>query len=172
MGNYKEIEGDLFEEIFSENYNVSIQGVNAFCTQGAGIVIPFKKYFKTDKFPMELSGRGDINKLGQIDCKDFYLKDGEVFTENDSTINMKRITICNCYSQFHYGMNHLDGSYKPADYEALTLCLRKINYKFNGLRIVTPLICGGLAGGDPELIKLIIKKELKDCDVTLVLFNK
>ena len=101
MGSYREIEGDLFGEIFSENYDVSIQGLNCYNTQGAGLVIPFKKYFQTDKFPMELAGRGDINKLGQIDCKDFYLKDGKVFGENDFTISMKRITICNCYSQFH-----------------------------------------------------------------------
>ncbi len=171
MGNYKEIEGDLFGEIFSELYDVSLQGLNCYNTQGAGLVIPFKKYFQTDKFPMELAGRGDINKLGQIDCKDFYLKDGKVFGENDFTISMKRITICNCYSQFHYGMNHADGTNKPADYEALALCLRKINYKFKGLRIAMPLICGGLAGGDPDIIREIIKKEFKDCDVTLVLFT-
>ena len=172
MGIYREIEGDLFEEIFSENYDVSLQGVNSFNTQGAGIVIPFKKYFQTDKFPMELSGKGDINKLGQIDCRDFYLKKGQVFDENNFTIKMKRITICNCYSQFHYSVNLSDGTNKPADYEALTLCLRKINYNFKGLRIAMPLICGGLAGGEPDKIREIFKKELKDCDVTLVLLKK
>jgi len=169
---YREIEGDLFSEIFSEQYDVSLQGCNAFNTQGAGICIPFKKYFHTESFPMELAGKGDINKLGQIDYKDFYLKNGNAFEECDSTISMKRITIINCYSQFHYGKNHFDGSDRPADYEALTLCLRKINYKFKGLKVVMPLICGGLAGGDPNFIRLIIKKELKDCYVTLVLFKK
>ena len=169
---YKEIEGDLFTEIFSECYDVSLQGCNAFNTQGAGICIPFKKHFHTDVFPMELAGKGDINKLGQIDCKDFYLKDGNTFEECDSTISMKRITIINCYSQFHYGMNHSDGKNKPADYEALTLCLRKINHKFKGLRIVTPAIGCGLAGGDLNIVREIIKKELKDCYTTLVLFKK
>ena len=60
----------------------------------------------------------------------------------------------------------------PADYEALILCLRKINLKFKGKKVVLPLICGGLAGGDPDKIKNIIKSELKDCDSTLVLFNR
>ena len=172
MGSYREIEGDLFGEIFSENYDVSIQGLNCYNTQGAGLVIPFKKYFQTDKFPMELAGRGDINKLGQIDCKDFYLKDGKVFGENDFTISMKRITICNCYSQFHYGRNHTDGTDKPIDYEALTLCMRKVNFKFKGSKLAIPFIGAGLAQGSPDVIREIFKKELKDCDVTLVLFNK
>jgi len=169
---YKEIEGNLFIEIFSEQYDVSLQGLNCFNTQGAGLVIPFKKHFHTDVFPMELTGKGDINKLGQIDYKDFYLKDGNTFEVSDSTISMKRITICNCYSQFNYGKNHLDGTNKPADYEALILCLRKINYEFKGLRIVMPTICCGLAGGDLDIVREIIKKELKDCYVTLVLFKK
>ena len=44
--------------------------------------------------------------------------------------------------------------------------------KFKGKKVVLPLICGGLAGGDPDTIKDIIKSELKDCDSTLVLFNR
>ena len=172
MGSYKEITGDLFSEIFSEQYDVSLQGNNSFNCQGAGICIPFKKYFQTDKFPMELSGKGDINKLGQIDCKDFYLKNGQVFDEKDFTISMKRITICNCYSQYNYGRNHADGDKMPIDYEALTLCMRKINHKFKGCKVGLPFIGAGLAGGDPDTIREIFKTELKDCDVTLVIFEK
>ena len=174
MGTFKEITGDLFEEIFSENYDVTLQGCNCFNTQGAGIVIPFKKYFQTDKFPMELVGKGDINKLGQIDYKYFYLKNGIVYNSPIGSTEVKYHTmvVCNCYSQYHYGINHINGTNMPADYEALTLCLRKINFKFKGKKVVLPLICGGLAGGDPDTIKDIIKSELKDCDSTLVLFNR
>jgi len=169
---YKEIEGDLFKEIFSEQYDVTLQGVNAFCTQGAGIVIPFKKYFGTDTFPMELTGKGDINKLGQIDWQLFTIVDGEPNTWLPDSTKGRDLYVVNCYSQFHYGKNHLDWTDRPADYEALTLCLRKINYKFKGLKVVMPLICGGLAGGDINIIRQIIEIELKDCYVTLVLYKK
>lgn len=174
IGTFKEIYGDLFEEIFSEKYDVSLQGCNCFNCQGAGIVIPFKKYFNTDKFPMEMKGKGDINKLGQIDCKEFYLKNRKVYDLPIGVpgIECHMITICNCYSQYHYGKNHEDGISMPADYEALTLCLRKINFKYKTKKVVLPLICGGLAGGDPDIIRNIIKTELKNCDVTLVIFNK
>lgn len=174
MGSYKEIEGDLFDGIFNEDYDVTVNGLNCFNSQGAGIVIPFKKHFQTDKFPMELSGKGDINKLGQIDCKSFWISRGKAFecVSGHPEIDSHVITICNCYSQYHYGMNHTDGTDKPIDYEALTLCLRKVNHKFKGSRVGLPAIGAGLGGGDLNLIRLIIKKELKDCDATLVLFKK
>ena len=169
MKNYREINGDLFKEIFTEKYDVTLQGNNCFNTQGAGIVIPFKKHFQTDTFPMELSGKGDINKLGQIDCRDFYIKDGEVFRFGSSPYH--KITVCNCYSQYHYGLNHKDGVSAPIDYEALVLCLRKINHTFAGKRVVLPFIGAGLAQGNPERIRKIIQTELSDCDTTLVIYK-
>jgi len=62
-----------------------------------------------------------------------------------------------------------DGVSKPLDYEALTLCMRKINHIFKGKHIGLPgFIGGGLAGGDVSKIREIIKKELKDCKVSIV----
>jgi len=58
------------------------------------------------------------------------------------------------------------------DYNALTLCLRKINHKFSGHKIGLPKIGAGLAGGDWDIIKTIIERELKDMDVTIVYFKK
>lgn len=65
-----------------------------------------------------------------------------------------------------------DGVKNPLDYEALTLCMRKINHTFVGKKIGLPKIGSNLAGGDWNIIKEIIKKELKDCDVTVVIYNK
>src|ERR1019366_9310078 len=122
---------------------------NCFNTQGAGIVIPFKKHFQTDKFPMELSGKGDINKLGQIDCKSFYVNKGKVYNIpiGHPEIDYHIVTVCNCYSQYHYGMNHSDGTDKPIDYEALTLCMRKFNLKLKVSKLVTPLMGAGFPKG-------------------------
>ena len=36
--------------------------------------------------------------------------------------------VFNCYTQYRYGKNHEDGDEMPVDYEAITLCLRKINH--------------------------------------------
>lgn len=179
MENFKVIYGDLFEGIFNGQFDITLQGVNCFNTQGAGIVIPFKKHFNTDKFPMEQIGKGDVNKLGQIDGVKFVispkgiaLKYGSPESNEGKLENGFYLTVYNCYSQYHYGMNHIDGTDTPIDYEALSLCLRKINFKHKGKRIGLPLIGGGLAGGDPIVIENIMRKELKDCDVTLVLFEK
>lgn len=172
MGTYKEIEGNLFDEMFKGEFDVIAQGNNCFNAQGAGIVIPFKKFFQTDKFPMELRGKGDINKLGQIDYKPFTVTNGAIseylpFVQGDFDV-----MVANCYTQYNYGRNHADGDSMPIDYEALTLCMRKLNKRFKGKRIGLPLIGGGLAGGDPDTIKKIFQKEFKDCDVTLVLFKE
>ena len=80
--------------------------------------------------------------------------------------------VVNSYTQYNYGRNHSDGDDKPLSYEALTLCLRKINHKFKGKHIGLPQIGCGLAGGDWEKVKAIIQKELVDCDATVVIYNK
>ena len=43
---------------------------------------------------------------------------------------------------------------------------------FAGKKIGLPKIGSNLAGGDWNIIKEIIKKELKGCDVTVVIYNK
>jgi O-acetyl-ADP-ribose deacetylase (regulator of RNase III) len=50
--------------------------------------------------------------------------------------------------------------------------MRKINHTFKGKHIGLPQIGCGLAGGDWSRVKEIIKKELKDCKVTVVIFKK
>jgi hypothetical protein len=76
------------------------------------------------------------------------------------------LTVVNSYSQY-IPAAHL----KPLDYEALTLCLRKINHTFKGKHIGLPKIGAGLAGGDWDRIKTIIQTELKDCNTTVVIFK-
>ena len=46
-----------------------------------------------------------------------------------------------------------------------------MNYRFKGKHIGLPKIGAGLAGGDWERIKGIIQKELKDCEVTIVIYD-
>ena len=176
MGTYKEIEGDLIKFALQGLFNVISHGCNCQNNMGAGIAPQMVKAFGVDQYPLEsFTRKGDISKLGQI----------EWFLERDGTIPY----VVNSYTQYNYGANHKDGVSNPLDYEALTLCMRKINHTFKGKHIGLPKIGSGLAGGIwsidelsmndqntrkdlPEKdIRTIIQEELKDCDVTIVKYK-
>jgi hypothetical protein len=113
--------------------------------------------------------RGDYNKLGQIDWKvnTYIICNSETdFLEFD-------LAVVNLYSQYGFGLNHDGGTARPLDYDALRLGLRKINHQFKGRHVGLPGLIGcGLAGGNENLVKSIIKEELKDCKVTIVYLKK
>lgn len=185
---YQEIVGDLIALAKAGKFDVIAHGCNCFCNMRAGIAIPMSKNFGCDRFPLELreyrhideydnqtfiqtSNEGDINKLGQIDYQQYYIntKTGRLLI--GSTVPLpefvKPLTVVNAYTQYRTGV-----ALKPLDYEALTLCMRKMNHLFQGMHIGLPLIGAGLAGGDWERIKVIIQEELSDCNVTIVHYDK
>ena len=129
--------------------------------------------FNTLDFLLEnVALRGSINKLGQIDYEQVLLtSDNNILLEKNYDVPALKInwgfpplTVVNAYTQYQPGKN--------LDYEALTLCMRKINHIFKGKHIGLPQIGAGIAGGDWNRIKTIIQQELKDCDVTVVIYNK
>ena len=163
MKRYKEVKGDLIKMALKGEFHVIAHGCNCFCTMGAGIAVPMAHHFGCDKYPMEqLEYRGDINKLGTIEGKPFVVA-------NQHFSGM--FAVVNAYTQFGFGRNHENETDAPLDYEALTLCLKKINHKFTGLDVGLPKIGCGLAGGDWKKVKKIIKKELNKCNVTVVIFE-
>lgn len=157
LSNYSEVKGDLIKLALQGHFDVVTHGCNCLSKMGAGIAPQMAQTFGCDKFPMELMGPS-IDKLGCIDYKTVNIDSGE-------------LTVVNSYTQYKYGKNHKDGVDKPIDYEALTICMRKINETFKGKRIGLPKIGSGLAGGDWNQIKQIIKTELKDCEVTVVIYD-
>lgn len=196
MKKYNEIEGDLIELAKQGNFDVIAHGCNCFCTMQSGIAPQMAKAFDCDRFEKEsLQYKGDINKIGTIDFEYFAkLGDYNYHSVNkiDHEFKENHLVVVNAYTQYNYGKNHVDGVSIPLDYEALTLCLRKINHEFKGKHIGLPLIGCGLAGGiwdinlltEDELkditfdlnsykdVKTIIQEELKDCNVTIVFYNK
>ena len=181
---YNEIEGDLIQLALKGKFDVIGHGTNCFCTQRNGIAPLMVKAFGTNTFEMENNiHKGDINKLGTIDYRQLVIKDGKV-EDWDYTGKQQELFVINCYSQYNYS-----ATTKPLDYEALTLCMRKINHIFKGKHIGLPTIGCGLAGGIWDKSKLdmhdqiiferrfnkdvktIIQDELKDCDVTIVHFK-
>jgi O-acetyl-ADP-ribose deacetylase (regulator of RNase III) len=197
--NYQEIQGDLIRLAKQGTFDVITHGCNCFCTMGAGIAPQMANEFGCDEFKMELESykdydeegeeyvvetdnKGNINKLGNIDYEHQYLwfkhpgvkEEGVAIPMNSKTVgqpDVKDIIVVNSYTQYNYGANHKDGVAKPIDYEALTMCMRKINKTFAGKHIGLPKIGAGLAGGDWNRIKTIIQTELKDMQVSVVIYK-
>lgn len=172
MGKYTEVSGNIISLAKEGDFDVVVQGCNCFCTQGSGLAPQFVQAYKSDTFKMEnVNYKGDINKLGTIDYEQLHLEDDSwvKYPDDNGAWVVHSMYVVNAYTQYKYGANHADGDKKPVDYEAITLCMRKINKIFKGLRIGLPGVIGcGLAGGSPDIVLDIIKKELKDCDVTIV----
>lgn len=188
---YQEIKGDLIKLALQGKFDVIAHGCNTFCNMGAGIAPQMAAAFGADEFNLEQrqipafyndedeewvmkdSGYvGDINKLGQIDYEEvaISLKRGHrilgySLPKPDDII---LVTVVNAYTQYGFGRNHAGGKMAPIDYEALTMCMRKMNHVFKGKHIGLPWIGTGLAGGSREIVKQIIQTELIDCDVTMV----
>lgn len=173
---YREIQGDLIKLAHEGVFDVITHGCNCHCTMGAGIAPQMAKAFGCDRFKMESEEyKSDINKLGTIDYQQLFFSNWDQKfqrypDEGDKILH--RLYVVNSYTQYNYGANHADGVARPLDYEALTLCLRKINKVFSGLKIGLPQIGAGLAGGNWNRIQSIIQQELKDCDVTVVIYKK
>lgn len=149
---YNEINGNLIQLAKENKFNLIAHGANCQNRMRHGIALQMAKEFFCDRFPLEsLARMGDINKLGNIDWG---------YAENN-------LVIVNCYTQYRYGTDQ-----RQLDYEALTLCLRKINKKFPGHHVGLPRIGCGLAGGDWETVKKIIQQELTEVDVTIVTYKK
>lgn len=194
----KYVKGDLIKLALAGEFDVIAHGCNCFCTMGAGIAPQMASAFGCDEFEkeqltyteydddgnefeVETNNQGDINKLGTIDWAIQYLwfdhpkaKDGLAIAMGHRSVgqpNTKEIIVVNAYTQYRYGRNHHDGVHNPFDYEAFTICMRKMNHVFKGKHIGLPMIGAGLAGGDWNKIEQIIKSELKDCIITIVIYD-
>lgn len=166
---YKEIQDDLIKLALTGEFDVIAHGCNCFCTMGAGIAPQMAKIFNCDTYHYEKEYfRGDMNKLGTIDYETYIVEKGEVTPTESSIYNL---AVVNCYTQYGFGINHRNGIDTPLSYEALTLCLRKMNKEFKGEHIGLPQIGCGLAGGDWNKVKQIIQQELIDCNITVVIYK-
>jgi O-acetyl-ADP-ribose deacetylase (regulator of RNase III) len=168
-------EGDLITLAKEGHFDVITHGCNCFCTMGAGIAPKMAAAFGCDKFTMEAPEyKGDINKLGTIDYEYFtdtgtYLRKSN---PNDLYVDDVSLIVVNSYTQYRYGRNHADGDKTPVDYDAIRLCMRKINHIFKGKTIGLPKIGAGLAGGDWSKISKILVEELNSMDIWVINYNK
>lgn len=161
---YEIIHGDLIDLALKGNFDVIAHGCNCQCVMKSGIAVDMAKFFEADVLDCIFTGvyreyfhNDPSNKLGNID---WHMK----------IVGSKELAVVNAYTQLHWNGRSLGKV--DLDYEALTLCMRKINRSFRGKHIGLPQIGCGLAGGDWSIVEEIIKKELKDCDVTIVIYKK
>ena len=149
MINY--VDGDVVKLAKQGAFDVVVHGCNCLSTMGAGVAPQMAAAFGCDKFELERLGPS-IHKLGNIDYE--AVESG--------------LIVVNAYTQYRYGKNHTDGDVAPFDYEAFTVCMRKMNHLFQGKHIGMPKIGSHLAGGDWNRIEKIIEEELTYCKVTVV----
>lgn len=159
---YEVIKGDLIDLAKRGRFDVIAHGCNCFCRQKSGIAKQMAENFQTANsgiYSLESGFQfGEYNKLGLIEEAKRYI-------DNPNFIGY--IEVVNMYTQYRYGTDK-----KHLDETALRLCLRKLNHMYKGKRVGLPQIGCGLAGGKWEEVEPIIKEELKDMDVTIVIFEK
>jgi len=164
----KEIDGDIVELSRRGMFEVILQNCNCFCIQGKGLAPIMNRHFNTLSFKMEAQKyKGSMNKLGTIDYEHLYLEDGKNWTKYPDEMGewvTHTMYVVNAYAQYKLG--------KSLDYEALTLCLRKINHTFKGKKIGVPKIGAGISGGNWEKIRTIIEKELVDLQVIIINYKR
>lgn len=165
---YNEVNGDLIQLAKAGKFDVIVHGCNCMSVMGAGIAPKMAMTFGCDRFEMERWG-ATIEKLGCIDFQTFVLGENAMWSLEDAKNNRNEpeLTVVNAYTQYYPRVD-----LRPFDYEAFTVVCRKLNIVFKDKHIGLPQIGAGLAGGDWNRIKEIIQRELTNCEVTVVIFNK
>jgi len=169
--NFRIVKGDLIHLAKRGSFDLIAHGCNCQSNMGSGIAVPMSLHFDACNFPMEVAGPG-IHKLGNIDYKTMAVYGGRwgVPVEDiglEDTVNVFNLTVVNCYTQVYP-----NAKLKPLDYEALTVCMRKINALFPGRHIGLPWIGCGLAGGDKNRVQDILERALFNMEVTIVEYEK
>jgi len=142
------INGNLIDLAEQGMFDVIVHGCNCKNAMGAGLAKKIKRrhpaVYEADTFA---ASKG-LNFLGNI-----------------YAIEVGNFIVVNAYTQDNWrGKNNFD-------YNAIREAMRKINKKFKGKSIGVPKIGAGLAGGNWDIIAEIIKEELCDMDVTLVIYE-
>lgn len=153
MENYREVEGNLITLFQNGEFDVIIHGANCHNIMGAGIAKTIAETYpialqRDKEFILPV---GNMERLGNFSRA--------VMKDKDNNPKW----ILNAYTQYNPGRN--------LDYNALELVLKKINFTFSPEKIGLPLIGCGIAGGNWNVVKKIIQRQMKGCDVTIVHFK-
>ena len=149
----KYADGDLIKKALKGEFDVIVHGANCFCTMGAGVARSIKFHFP-EAFRVDAgTTKGSKAKLGTFTC-------AEVFNGG------KPLVVVNAYTQYKFWGNKVN-----FNYDAFSSCLKEIRKTFHGKRIGMPMIGAGLAGGNWKRIAEILRQELGEEDVTVVIYH-
>jgi O-acetyl-ADP-ribose deacetylase (regulator of RNase III) len=155
----KKINGNLIDLAINGKFNVIFHGANCHHTMGSGIAREIR-----ERLPFAYEAdlktiKSDPAKLGTISIG-----------HGHDISNKNLLYVVNCYTQFNYGR---DTNTRYVEYGAIRSCMKEIKKTFNdcNFKIGFPKIGASLANGDWNIIERIIDEELKDMDITLVIFE-
>jgi O-acetyl-ADP-ribose deacetylase (regulator of RNase III) len=147
----KVVKGDLLKLALQGEFDCIVHGCNCFNTFGAGIALQIKQVFP------------EAWEIDRNTIKGYKAKLG-----NYTTAKSNGIVVINAYTQFKPGYNDLQ-----ENYQAINDSMKKIAIHFQDKKLGMPLIGAGLAGGDWNVIKDIIKNNLEGMvDYTIVKWDK
>lgn len=146
MGTYREIKGDLLELFDNKEFDLIAHSANCQKTMGAGIAKQIKDKYITAYLADWHDSREPLQRLGDYSFDPYA-------------------GIFNLYTQYNPGKN--------VNYNALSLCLSKIAMLYSKpIKIGLPQLSCGIAGGDWNIVKKIIQKELRNFEVTVVIYDR
>ena len=161
----KTTRGNLVTKALNKEFNVIIHGCNTQAVMGSGIAPQIAKAFKgvreaDEEFNGGVTGHDRLGKFSIVVDKD--------------------VLVINSYIQNFMGCT--DEYYPPISYKAIKESFRGINSLLEMLQrehrkegreisVGIPMIGAGLAGGDWELISMIINDATPNVDITLVEYD-
>jgi hypothetical protein len=163
---YKEIEGDLIK--LAENREFDIIAHCHDCSgsyKTTGLTKLIEKLYDIHEIPEEAPNLNWSSfKIGNISKKTIYYNEETVM----GGIKMgTRFHLYTFYTSLGGSMNSVYGV--NFDYDALKIALRKLNFTTgNNVRIGLPTLGCGSQGADWNVVKDIIKAELRPLNVTVV----
>lgn len=157
------VKGDLLDLAENGEFDIIVHGANCFCTMGGGIARQIRKRYPAVYEADCATKVGDYNKLGT------YTK-----CKVDPKNHRSTFWVVNAYTQFEF-----NSSGKTADvfeYVSFSMILQKLAHQFPKNRFGFPKIGMGLAGGDEDIIMILLedfsrRTESTGGSVTIVEFN-
>ena len=176
----KTIKGNLIDLALKGKFDVIIHGCNIYNVMANGIAVEMANTFNCNKFPLEMeSYKGDINKLGQIDYKSYFVSsrgEYDIFSHSQNPVFDRELTVINAYTQHYFKHPTMkitaELDLDAFQYEAFKIILKKVNYLFAGKHIGFPKIGSGISGGNWDIILAIIQLNLPDMEVTIIEFDQ
>lgn len=146
----KEVNGNLINALKTGEVNVIAHQANCWCKMKSGIAKSITDEWSSVRVADDSTIKGDVNKLG-------------TFTKAAVPFGV----VYNLYGQFGYGRDKIYTDYKAVEESLKNL----VNDLYKPTKIGLPKLGCGLAGGDWEVVKEIIKGVFNETDHEVTIYS-